>query len=53
MSKLGKEVTTSVAVDNMDDAFIVKDRMRFTKNKASSGLALLALVLDVFYFISL
>ena len=53
MSKLGKEVTTSISVENMDDAFIKKDRMRFTKNKLSSGLALLALVLDVFYFISL
>ena len=53
MSKLGKEVTASVSVENMDDAFVKKDRMRFTKNKLSSGLALLALALDVLYFISL
>ena len=29
------------------------DRMRFTKNKASAGLALLAIVFDVCFFISL
>lgn len=32
---------------------IRKDRMRFTKNKASSNLAILAIVFDVLYFVSI
>lgn len=33
-------------------ALIKKDRLRFTKNKLSSGLALLAIVFDCLYFVS-
>ena len=37
----------------MDDKQIKKDRLRYTKNTTSSGLALLAIVLNVFYFVSI
>ena len=37
----------------MNDDRIVVDRMRFTKNTASSRLAILAIVFDVLYFISI
>jgi len=36
-----------------EEKFIRRDRMRFTKNSTSSGLALLALLLNVFYFVSI
>lgn len=36
-----------------DRDLIKRDRMRFTKNSLSSSLALLALVFNVFYFVSL
>lgn len=36
-----------------DRGLIKRDRMRFTKNSMSSSLALLALVFNVFYFVSL
>ncbi len=36
-----------------EEKTIQRDRMRFTKNKASSGLALLAILLNVFYFVSI
>jgi hypothetical protein len=36
-----------------EEKFIQRDRMRFTKNTASSSLALLAILLNVFYFVSI
>ena len=36
-----------------DEKSIRLDRMRFTKNTLASGLALLAILFDVFYFISI
>lgn len=36
-----------------DDQIIKRDRMRYTKDTVSSGLVLLAIVLDVFYFVSI
>ncbi len=36
-----------------DEKTIRLDRMRYTKNSAASGLALLAILFDVFYFISI
>lgn len=36
-----------------EDRFVKLDRMRFTKNKLSSSLALLAIVFDVFFFVSI
>lgn len=36
-----------------DDKLIQKDRMRFTKNTLSSNLAILAIVFDVLYFVSI
>ena len=35
------------------DKSIKVDRMRYTKNKFSSNLALLAIIFDVFYFVSI
>ncbi len=37
----------------LDDALIKKDRMRYIKNKLSSNLCLLAILLNVFYFVSI
>ncbi len=37
----------------LDDALIQKDRMRYIKNKLSSNLCLLAILLDVFFFVSI
>ncbi|MBQ3485834.1 MAG: hypothetical protein IJA77_10105 [Clostridia bacterium] len=37
----------------MEDRIIKTDRMRYTKNTASSRLALLAIVFDVLYFVSI
>ncbi len=37
----------------MNDNSVRLDRMRFTKNTTSSRLALLAIVFDVFYFVSI
>ena len=36
-----------------EEKFIQRDRMRFTKNTLSSGLALLAILFNVFYFVSI
>ena len=36
-----------------EEQLIRRDRMRFTKNTLSSGLALLAILADVFYFVSI
>lgn len=36
-----------------EDRAIQRDRMRFTKNTLSSNLAILAIVFDVFYFVSI
>ena len=36
-----------------EEQFIQRDRMRFTKNTLSSGLALLAILFNVFYFVSI
>lgn len=36
-----------------EDRFVKLDRMRFTKNKLSSSLALLAIVFDVLFFVSI
>lgn len=36
-----------------NDAMIKKDRLRFTKNKLSANLALLAIVFNAFYFVSI
>ncbi|MBR3178532.1 MAG: hypothetical protein IKF49_03390 [Clostridia bacterium] len=36
-----------------EDQVIRRDRMRFTKNTLSSSLALLAIIADVFYFVSI
>ena len=35
------------------DAFVKIDRLRFTKNKLSANLALLAIVFNAFYFVSI
>ncbi|MDE7361989.1 MAG: hypothetical protein K2N38_08665 [Oscillospiraceae bacterium] len=35
-----------------NDAFIKRDRLRFTKNKLSSNLTLLAILINAFYFVS-
>ena len=37
----------------MDAKEIKKDRLRFTKNTASSGLVYLSILLDVFFFVSI
>jgi len=37
----------------MDKAEIKKDRLRYTKNKASANLTYLAIVFDVLYFVSI
>ena len=36
-----------------EERFLKRDRMRFTKNTLSSGLALLAILFNVFYFVSI
>lgn len=36
-----------------NDAVIKKDRLRFTKNKLSANLALLAIVFNAFYFVNI
>ena len=36
-----------------DDRFVKRDRMRYTKNSLSSSLALLAIVFNVLYFVSI
>lgn len=36
-----------------DDRIVKHDRMRYTKNSLSSGLALLGIVFDVLYFVSI
>lgn len=36
-----------------NDAIIKKDRLRFTKNKLSANLVLLAIVFNAFYFVSI
>ena len=36
-----------------NDAFVKKDRLRFTKNKLSANLALLAIVFNALYFVSI
>ncbi len=36
-----------------EESMIRRDRMRFTKNSLSANLAILAIVLDVFYFVSI
>lgn len=36
-----------------EDRTIKRDRFRYTKNSLSSGLALLAILFDVFYFVSI
>ena len=36
-----------------EERFIQRDRMRFTKNTLSSGLALLAILFNVIYFVSI
>lgn len=36
-----------------NDAIIKKDRLRFTKNKLSANLSLLAIVFNAFYFVSI
>lgn len=36
-----------------NDAIIKKDRLRFTKNKMSANLTLLAIVLNAFYFVNI
>ena len=36
-----------------DDKYIRLDRMRYTKNTTASGLALLSILFDVFFFISI
>ncbi len=38
---------------DLDNEMIRKDRMRYIKNKMSSNLCLLAILLDVFYFVSI
>ncbi len=37
----------------MDEKQIRKDILRYSKNKTSSGLAILAIILNVFYFVSI
>ena len=37
----------------MNDTMVKRDRMRFTKNTASSRLAILAIVFNVLYFVSI
>ena len=36
-----------------EEKFIQRDRMRFTKNTLSSGLALLAILFNILYFVSI
>ena len=36
-----------------NDAFVKRDRLRFTKNKLSANLALLAIVFNALYFVSI
>ena len=36
-----------------DEKYIRLDRMRYTKNTTASGLALLSILFDVFFFISI
>ena len=38
---------------NQEELLIKKDRMRFIKNKLPANLALLAILFDVFYFVSI
>lgn len=37
----------------MDEKQIRKDRLRYTKNKTSSSLALVAILINIFYFVSI
>ena len=43
--------STNLAADRISE--IKKDRLRYTKNKLSSSLAIIAIVFDALYFISL
>lgn len=38
---------------NQEELLIKKDRMRFIKNKLPANLALLGILFDVFYFVSI
>lgn len=40
-------------MDELQTKFLKRDRMRFTLNTLSGGLALLAIVFNVFYFVSI
>jgi len=40
-------------LENLTPAEISRDRMRFTRNTASSRLAILAILFDVFFFVSI
>lgn len=44
---------TASSEEGFDARLIKKDRMRFTKNKLPSNLTLLAIVVNVFYFVSI
>ena len=45
------DVKTNIAAERLSD--VKKDRLRYTKNKLSSTFAILAIVFDALYFISL
>jgi len=45
--------TVTVKPADMTDAYIKKDRMRYVKNKASGNLAVLAIIANALFFISI
>ncbi len=49
---MNDNVKTTTNVD-MDVVTVKKDRMRFSKNKLPSSLTLLAILINVFYFVSI
>ena len=44
---------TTVKANDMSDEFIKKDRMRYVKNKLSGNLAVLSIILNALFFISI
>ncbi len=45
--------TVTVRSADMTDAYIKKDRMRYVKNKASGNLAVLAIIFNALFFVSI
>ena len=42
-----------IALENADASYIRTDRMRYEKNKTSSNLAILAIVFNALFFVSI